>query len=99
MPGPGAVRLIVGGEAKGPSYRLFVRPVFGLNFQAAPRGRDWSVQMRFLKRLFRRQEKPAPPAVPSGVAQTEAQQDAARKHMEADVAADRKRRGATDKRR
>jgi hypothetical protein len=54
--------------------------------------------MRFLKRLFRRQEKPAPPSVPSGVGQTEAQQDAARKHMEADVAADRKRRGATDKR-
>jgi hypothetical protein len=61
-------------------------------------GRDWSVQMRFLKRLFRRQEKPVPPPVPKGVAQTEAQQDATRKHMEADVAADRKRRGATDTR-
>jgi hypothetical protein len=54
--------------------------------------------MRFLKRLFRRQEKPAPPPVPKGVAQTEAQQDDTRKHMEADVAGDRKRRGATDTR-
>jgi hypothetical protein len=54
--------------------------------------------MRFLKRLFRRQERPVPPPVPKGVAQTEAQQDATRKHMEAEVAADRKRRGATDTR-
>jgi hypothetical protein len=52
--------------------------------------------MKFLKRLFRRQEKPAPPPVPSGGTQTEAQQDSTRKHMEAEVAADRKRRGATD---
>ena len=52
--------------------------------------------MKFLKRLLRRQEKPALPPVPSGGMQTEAQQDATRKHMEAEVAADRRRRGATD---
>ncbi len=57
-----------------------------------------SVQMRFLKRLFRRQNKPAPPRVPSGVAQTGAEKDAARKYWEAEGAADRKRRAATDKR-
>ena len=56
--------------------------------------------MRFLRRLFRRQEKPkpAPPSVPSGRAQTEADQDAARMHWEAEVAADRKRRGTPEKR-
>lgn len=56
--------------------------------------------MRFLKRLFRREgkPKPAPPSLPQGVAQTQAEQDTAREHMEADVAADRKKRGATDKR-
>lgn len=64
--------------------------------EEASLGRDWGVQMEFLKRLFRRQEKLAPPPVPSGGTQTEAQQDATRKHMEAEVAADRKRRGATD---
>ena len=55
---------------------------------------------RFLRRLFRRQgkPKPAPSPVPSGWAQTEADQDAARKHWEAEVAADRKRRGTPDKR-
>ncbi len=55
--------------------------------------------MRFLRRLFRRQErpKPAPPPVASG-AQTKADQDAARKHWEAEVAADRKRRGTPEKR-
>jgi hypothetical protein len=56
--------------------------------------------MRFLRRLFRRQEKPkpAPPPVPSGGTQTEADQDAARKHWEAEVADDRKRRGTPEKR-
>ncbi len=53
--------------------------------------------MRFLKRLFLRQSKPAPLRVPSGVAQTKAEQDAARKYWEAEVAADRKRQGSTDK--
>jgi len=55
--------------------------------------------MRFLKRLFRRQgkPKPAPPSLPRGVAQTQAEQDTTREHMEADVAADRKKRDATDK--
>ena len=56
--------------------------------------------MRFLKRLFRLQEKPrpAPPSLPRGVGQTQAEQDTTRDHMEADVAADREKRGATDKR-
>lgn len=56
--------------------------------------------MRFLKRLFRRQGKPkaAPPSLPRGIGQTQAEQDTTREHMEADVAADRERRGATDKR-
>jgi hypothetical protein len=56
--------------------------------------------MSFLKRLFRRQEKPKPetPSLPRGVAQTQAEQDTTREHMEADVAADRKKRGTTDKR-
>jgi hypothetical protein len=36
--------------------------------------------------------------LPRGVAQTQAEQDTSREHMEADVAADRKQRGATDKR-
>jgi len=54
--------------------------------------------MRFLKRLFRRQNKPATPRVPSGVAQTGAEKDAARKYWDAQRAADRKRQGATDKR-
>ena len=55
--------------------------------------------MRFLERLLRREKKPKPepPPMPSsGVAQTDAEQAATRKHMEADVAADRERRGATD---
>lgn len=56
--------------------------------------------MSFLKRLLRRQEKPKPepPSLPRGVAQTQAEQDTTREHMEADVAADRKKRGATDER-
>jgi hypothetical protein len=56
--------------------------------------------MRFLRRLFRRQgkPKPEPPSLPPGVAQTQAEQDTSRQRMEADVAADRKQRGATDKR-
>jgi hypothetical protein len=56
--------------------------------------------MSFLKRLFRRQQKPKPepPSLPRGVAQTQAEQDTTREHMEADVAADRKKRGATDNR-
>ncbi len=54
--------------------------------------------MRFLKRLIRRQNKPAPLRVPSEVAQTKAEQDAARKYWEAEVAADRKRQGESDKR-
>jgi len=53
--------------------------------------------MGFLKRLFRRQNKPATPRVPSGVAQTGAEKDAARKYWEAERAADRKQRGAADK--
>ena len=54
--------------------------------------------MSILKRLFRRQEKPKPepPSLPRGVAQTLAEQDATRERMEAEVAADRERRGATD---
>jgi hypothetical protein len=56
--------------------------------------------MKFLKRLFGRKEKPipAPPSLPQGVAQTQAEQDTTREHMEEDVAADREKRGATDKR-
>ncbi len=56
--------------------------------------------MRFLKRLFRRQEKPRPepPSLPRGIGQTQAEQDTTREHMEADVTADREKRGATDKR-
>ncbi len=67
------------------------RWLFG-RFQARM-GEIECVQMRFLKRLFRPQNKPAPPHVPSG-----AEKDAARKYWEAERAADRKRRGATDKR-
>lgn len=54
--------------------------------------------MKLPRGLFRHEEKPAPPPLPVGVAQTQAQQDSARKIMEAEVAADRKKRGATDKR-
>lgn len=53
--------------------------------------------MMFFKRLFSRREKPAAePRRGFSPQQTQAEQDATRKHMEADVAADRERRGATD---
>ncbi len=53
--------------------------------------------MMFFKRLFSRKEKPADEH-PRGLAtqQTQAEQDATRKHMESDLAADREHRGATD---
>ena len=53
--------------------------------------------MMFLRRLFSRREKPAAEQ-PRGFStqQTQAEQDATRKHMEAELAADRERRGATD---
>lgn len=54
--------------------------------------------MSLLKRLFRnREEDLAPRPVPSGTAQTEAERDAAHRYWRAEVAADRKRRGATGK--
>jgi len=53
--------------------------------------------MMFFKRLFGRREKPAPePMHGLPTAQTQAGQQATRQHMEAEVAADRERRGATD---
>jgi hypothetical protein len=53
--------------------------------------------MMFLRRLFTRREKPAAEQ-PRGfdTQQTQAEQDATRKHMEDELAADRARRGATD---
>ncbi len=53
--------------------------------------------MTFLKRLFSPAQKPVAAAL-RGVApeETLAEQGAMRQHMEADVAADRARRGATD---
>jgi hypothetical protein len=53
--------------------------------------------MMFFRRLFRRREKPAAEQ-PRGFStqQTQAEQDATRKHMEAELTADRERRGATD---
>ncbi len=53
----------------------------------------------FLKRLFNGKKKPAAEP-PHGVAteETEAAQAATRKHMEAEVADDRERRGAADTR-
>ena len=53
--------------------------------------------MIFLRRLFGRREKPAAEH-PRGVAmqQTQAEQDTTRKNMEAELADDRERRGATD---
>jgi hypothetical protein len=55
--------------------------------------------MMFLKRLFSRGKTPAAEA-PRGIAtqETQAAQDATRQHMEAQVAGDRERRGATDTR-
>jgi hypothetical protein len=53
--------------------------------------------MMFLRRLFSRREKPAAEQPRGSFAQqTQAEQDATRKRMEAEVAADRERRGATD---
>jgi hypothetical protein len=53
--------------------------------------------MMFFKRLFRRKEKPAAePRRGSSTQQTQAEQDATRKHMEGELASDRERRGATD---
>ena len=54
--------------------------------------------MTFFKRLFGRGRKAVVAAPLRGVAreETQAEQGAMREHMEADVAADRKRRGATD---
>ena len=53
--------------------------------------------MTFFKRLFSRRRTPAAEPL-RGVAQeeTQADQSAIRQHMESDVAADRRRRGATD---
>ena len=53
----------------------------------------------FFKRLFsRRKEPPARPMRGLESKGTQAEQDAARKHMESEVAGDRERRGATDTR-
>jgi hypothetical protein len=53
--------------------------------------------MSFLKRLFSRKQTPvAEPMRGLAPEETQAEQGAMRQHMEADVAADRKRRGATD---
>lgn len=53
--------------------------------------------MMFFKRLFGRKEKPAAePQQGYSPQQTQAEQDATRDHMEAELAADRERRGATD---
>ncbi len=53
--------------------------------------------MFFFKRLFGRKEKlPAEAMRGPATQQTQAEQDATRKTMEAEVAADRERRGATD---
>ena len=53
--------------------------------------------MMFLRRLFSRREKPAAEQARGSFAQqTQAQQDATRERMEAEVASDRERRGATD---
>jgi hypothetical protein len=53
--------------------------------------------MAFFKRFFNRKEVPDIARMRGGSAQqTQAEQLAQREHMEAEVAADRKRRGATD---
>lgn len=53
--------------------------------------------MMFFKRLFSRKEKPAAEQPRDfSTQQTQAEQDTTREHMEAEVAADRERRGATD---
>jgi len=51
-----------------------------------------------LRRLFRRGSRGAAQPASPVVAQTEAEQDAARKYWKAEVAADRQRRGKPDKR-
>ncbi len=53
--------------------------------------------MMLFKRLFSRKEKPAAePQRGFSPQQTQAEQDATREHMEAELTADRERRGATD---
>jgi hypothetical protein len=53
--------------------------------------------MMFLRRLFSRKEKPAAEQARGfSSQQTQAEQDATRKRMEDELAADRERRGATD---
>jgi hypothetical protein len=55
--------------------------------------------MLFLKRLFSRKERSTGEPLRGGeTQQTQAEQDATRRDMEADVTADRERRGATDQR-
>ena len=55
--------------------------------------------MAFFKRLFSREKAPDVAALRGGSGQqTQADKLAQREHMEAEVAADRKRRGATDTR-
>ncbi len=53
--------------------------------------------MRILRRLFRQGKDPAPRRLLPRAEPTEAEQGAARKYWKAEVAADRKRRGATGK--
>jgi hypothetical protein len=57
---------------------------------------DRRVQMMFFKRLFGHREKPAAEPTHGLTPQTQAEQQATRQHMEAELAADRERRGATD---
>jgi hypothetical protein len=53
--------------------------------------------MMFLRRLFTRKEKPADEEARGfSTRQTQAEQDATRKHMEDELTADRARRGASD---
>jgi len=54
--------------------------------------------MTFFKRLFGRKQKPAAAEPPRGAAteETQAAQATTRTHMEAEMAGDRERRGATD---
>jgi hypothetical protein len=53
--------------------------------------------MMFLKRLFSHKKKPAAEQARGfSTQQTQGEQDATREHMEAELAADRERRGATD---
>ena len=53
--------------------------------------------MMFLRRLFTRREKPAAEQARGfSTQQTQAEQDTTRERMEAELTADRERRGATD---